>query len=194
MRAGSVGLIARLRGLLSSSGAPKASRLESRGATARHCALWNFSHTSFTLSRLLGNMGAHASTPFLSRFDSPAQAGEERWLNGFYLDTPVLEDDPYRFFGWQRVSPNRSSRFEIGVNLQGRHYLCSLALELPEGFKELRVFEESLACDSKEVFSREHAQVSLARDAVNAEARLRVDWHLIALPALERRYSGVFQL
>lgn len=59
-----------------------------------------FRRTSFVLTRLLGNLGVHASTPLLERFNSPAQSGEQRWLKGFYLDTPVLEDDPYRFFGW----------------------------------------------------------------------------------------------
>lgn len=59
-----------------------------------------FRHTSFALSRLLGNMGVHASTPLLERFNSPAQSEEKRWLTGLYIDTPILEDDPYRFFGW----------------------------------------------------------------------------------------------
>lgn len=59
-----------------------------------------FRHTSFVLSRLLGNLGVHAKTPLLKRFKSKVAPGEQRWLNGFYLDTPVLEDDPYRFFGW----------------------------------------------------------------------------------------------
>jgi hypothetical protein len=59
-----------------------------------------FRHTSFALSRLLGNLGVHAQTPLLERFGSPVKPGDQRWLHSFYLDTPVLEDDPYRFFGW----------------------------------------------------------------------------------------------
>ena len=59
-----------------------------------------FRHTSFALSRLVGNLGVHAQTPLLERFGAPVKPGEQRWLTGFYLDTPVLEDDPYRFFGW----------------------------------------------------------------------------------------------
>jgi len=59
-----------------------------------------FRHTSVALARLLGNYGVHAPTPLLSRFSSPAKRDEQRWLKGFYLDTPVMEDDPYRFFGW----------------------------------------------------------------------------------------------
>ena len=72
-----------------------------------------FRRTSFLVSRLLANMGAPSSTLLLSRFANPV--GEDvkdvrmsprelsrqgRWLNGFYLDSPVEMDDPYRFFRW----------------------------------------------------------------------------------------------
>ncbi len=61
-----------------------------------------FRHTSVAVSRLLGNLGVHASTPLLVRFSSPVIDGakEQRWLSGFYLDTPEAWDDPYRFFRW----------------------------------------------------------------------------------------------
>ena len=59
-----------------------------------------FRHTSVALSRLLGNFGVHGSTPLLQRFAEPVKPGEQRWFSGFYLDRPVEEDDPYRFFGW----------------------------------------------------------------------------------------------
>ena len=61
-----------------------------------------FRHTSVALTRLLGNLGVQSTTPLLARFGSPADQGgkEQRWLHGFYLDVPVAEDDPYRFFGW----------------------------------------------------------------------------------------------
>ena len=61
-----------------------------------------FRRAAFLFSRLLGNMGAGASTPVLSRFRSPVDAarGEQRCLEGLYLDTPEEWDDPYRFFGW----------------------------------------------------------------------------------------------
>lgn len=51
-------------------------------------------------SRLLGNMGAPASTPLLSRFSTPVRTDEQRYLSGFYLDKPEEWDDPYRFFRW----------------------------------------------------------------------------------------------
>ncbi len=41
-----------------------------------------FRHTSFALSRILGNMGVHAATPLIERFASPVKAGEQRWLKG----------------------------------------------------------------------------------------------------------------
>jgi hypothetical protein len=67
-----------------------------------------YRRASFTLTRLLANLGVAASTtPLLERFRAPpapaaaAAAGDEkRWLNGFYLDAPEEWDDPYRFFRW----------------------------------------------------------------------------------------------
>jgi hypothetical protein len=58
--------------------------------------------SSFLVSRLLGNLGVRASTPILSRFNSPVDPdkSEQRWLDGLYLDKPVEWDDPYRFFRW----------------------------------------------------------------------------------------------
>ncbi|MBZ5583400.1 MAG: hypothetical protein LAQ30_14555 [Acidobacteriia bacterium] len=51
-------------------------------------------------ARLLGNLGAEMRTPLLARFSEPAGAGENRWLNGLYMDAPEEWDDPYRFFRW----------------------------------------------------------------------------------------------
>lgn len=59
-----------------------------------------FRRASFVLSRLLGNLGVHGQTPLLQRLKTGAADNEKRWLSGFYLDTPELVDDPYRFFGW----------------------------------------------------------------------------------------------
>jgi beta-galactosidase len=59
-----------------------------------------YRRTSFLLARLLANMGAAGQTPLLARFSSPVQAGEERCLDGLYLDTPEEWDYPYRFFRW----------------------------------------------------------------------------------------------
>jgi hypothetical protein len=59
-----------------------------------------FRRISFTLDRLLANLGVAAATPLLERFHHPIQKTEERWLSGYYIDTPQEWDDPYRHFRW----------------------------------------------------------------------------------------------
>ncbi len=57
---------------------------------------------SFTLTRLLADLGVSASTPLVERVHSPVSdpIRETRWLSGFYMDTPDEWDDPYRHFRW----------------------------------------------------------------------------------------------
>lgn len=61
-----------------------------------------YRRASFTLARVLANMGVAAPTPLLDRFRMPVTAAraEKRWLDGFYIDQPEEWDDPYRFFNW----------------------------------------------------------------------------------------------
>lgn len=67
-----------------------------------------YRRTSFTLARLLANLGAAAPTPILGRFHTPARVAppekagqaDKRWLEGLYVDVPDEWDDPYRFFRW----------------------------------------------------------------------------------------------
>jgi hypothetical protein len=60
-----------------------------------------FRRASFTLTRLLSNLGVASTTPVLERFHkAPDVKTEKRWLNGLYLDEPESWDDPYRFFRW----------------------------------------------------------------------------------------------
>ena len=60
-----------------------------------------FRHLSFAVSRMLGNMGVALATPLLGNLAQPAGGEETRWLDGLYLEEPVLnDDDPYRFFRW----------------------------------------------------------------------------------------------
>lgn len=80
-------------------------------------------------------------------------------------------------------------RFEIAVDLGKRHYLYSIAFEFPSGFRELRVLEERLLVDGKPIFSRDLAQVRLARSGQGAEANFRIDWHLVALPIVQEQSS-----
>ena len=71
-------------------------------------------------------------------------------------------------------------RFEIEVELEGKIYEYIIAFEFPEGFKELRVFEEKFTVDGNPVYSREVAQVHLTRAGQDAD--FLIDWHLVALP------------
>jgi energy-coupling factor transporter ATP-binding protein EcfA2 len=78
-------------------------------------------------------------------------------------------------------------RFEIEVKLGGVIYEYFIAFDFPTGFKELRVLEEGLAADSKPVFTREAAQVHLAKAGLEKEAKFLIDWHLAALPIVQER-------
>jgi len=78
-------------------------------------------------------------------------------------------------------------RFEIEAEINGVHYTYSIAFELPEGFKELRVADEKLTVDGRPVYTRENAQVSLARIRQEQEAQFRIDWHLVALPIVQEQ-------
>jgi ABC-type multidrug transport system ATPase subunit len=78
-------------------------------------------------------------------------------------------------------------RFEIEVLLDQKLYKYVLALELPEGFKELRVLEEQLIVAGNPIYARNEAQVTLRRNPVTPEAGFRVDWHLVALPIIQEQ-------
>ena len=77
-------------------------------------------------------------------------------------------------------------RFEIEVELSKEIYAYSIAFEFPKGFKELRVFDERLVVGGKPVYTREGAQVSLAKTTSGEiAAKFRIDWHLVALPIVQ---------
>ncbi|SKB12233.1 putative ATPase [Planktothrix sp. PCC 11201] len=78
-------------------------------------------------------------------------------------------------------------RFEIEVLLNEKLYKYVLALELPERFKELRVFEEELLVSGSPIYSRQGAQVTLYTSSQNREAQFLVDWHLVALPIIQEQ-------
>ena len=46
------------------------------------------------------NMGVAGQTQLLEHVSQPVAEGEQRWLDGLYLDVPEEWDDPYRFFRW----------------------------------------------------------------------------------------------
>lgn len=76
-------------------------------------------------------------------------------------------------------------RFEVEVELEGKIYGYAVAFEFPEGFKELRIFEEKLTVDGTSVYTREVAQVHLAKTGWEKEANFLIDWHLVALPIVQ---------
>lgn len=81
------------------------------------------------------------------------------------------------------------ARFELEVELQGKLYSYIVAFELPKGFRELRVHEESLIADGKSVYTRKEAQVQLAKTSrgPEKEAAFRIDWHMVALPIVQEQ-------
>ena len=78
-------------------------------------------------------------------------------------------------------------RFEIEILLREKTYEYIIALELPPGFRELRVAEEKLTVDGQIIYSRDRAKVSFARSGDLGESVFSVDWHLIALPLIQVR-------
>lgn len=76
-------------------------------------------------------------------------------------------------------------RIVLEVELFNRVYEYTIAFELPENFKELRVAEEKLIVDGQPVYTRKSAQVSLARINQDSAAQFRIDWHLVALPIVQ---------
>lgn len=81
-------------------------------------------------------------------------------------------------------------RFEIEVELAGTTYKYVVAFELPDGFKELRVFDEQFAVDGTPVYNREVAQVHLARTGKDKEAKFLIDWHVVALPIVQEQSTA----
>ena len=78
-------------------------------------------------------------------------------------------------------------RFEIEVLLEDKLYKYILAFDLPEKFKELRVFEEQLLVAGDPIYSRKEAQVTLHISSQNREAQFLLDWHLVALPVIQEQ-------
>ena len=78
-------------------------------------------------------------------------------------------------------------RFEIEVVLAGHAYAYAVAFELPDGFREFRVMDESLSVDGTDVFSRENSKVRLPGAPSRAESSFVLDWHLVALSIIQDR-------
>jgi hypothetical protein len=73
------------------------------------------------------------------------------------------------------------------VLVEGKVYAYSVAFEFPEGFRELRVLEESLSVDAIQVFNRKLSEIHLRRNGRDREANFFIDWHLVALPIIQQQ-------
>jgi energy-coupling factor transporter ATP-binding protein EcfA2 len=80
-------------------------------------------------------------------------------------------------------------RFEIEVAIDDVIYSYAVAFEFPKRFKELRVHEEALTVDGKTIYTRETSQVRLIRGEPGPDTTFRMDWHLVALPIIQRAGS-----
>jgi ABC-type cobalamin/Fe3+-siderophores transport system ATPase subunit len=101
-----------------------------------------------------------------------------------------LEKPPLKLIGPKDFAHGRSDipiRFEIEALLNDKLYKYVLALELPEKFRELRVFEEQLLVAGDPIYSRKEAQVTLHTSSRSREAEFLVDWHLVALPVIQEQ-------
>ena len=78
-------------------------------------------------------------------------------------------------------------RFEVEVQILDTIYQYAVVFECPQGFRQLRVAEEKLSADGKSIFSRQTAQVRLARLKLDSAASFRIDWHLVALPIIQEQ-------
>ena len=72
-------------------------------------------------------------------------------------------------------------RFELEVLLDQKMFKYTLALELLPKFRELSVFEEQFSISDELVYSRKHAQVTLAPTPRQGTG-FAVDFHMVVLP------------
>jgi predicted ATPase len=78
-------------------------------------------------------------------------------------------------------------RIEIKAELAEQIYEYAIAFEFPKDFKELRVLEEKLTAGGRPIYSRELANVHLAKTNQNRDADFAIDWHLVALPIVQEK-------
>ena len=95
----------------------------------------------------------------------------------------VSSSDFCRFMTSEVPADAPQIRIEIDLRIKARKMTYTLALEMPAGFREVQVAEESLWADGKLVFNRSLAQVTLG----TATASFNVDWHIVALPVINER-------
>lgn len=88
------------------------------------------------------------------------------------------------FYGNRTDAP---MRFEVRVVLDGKTFTYELAFELPEGFHELRVAEERLVLNGKQLYWRDRSDIRTGDSTRKKDTGFRLDWHLVALPVIQER-------
>lgn len=83
---------------------------------------------------------------------------------------------------------NENMRFEVEVLLEGKTYAYGLVLDMPDGFRELRVAEENFSVDGVPIYTRQEAQVTYK------QSEFSLDWHSVALPLIAEKRDGSLQL
>ncbi len=77
-------------------------------------------------------------------------------------------------------------RIELDVRISGVLYSYHLALELPQGFREMRVLEENLIVDGVPNYTRKVAEIKFPKNG-GQEATMNFDWHLVWLSVSQAR-------
>jgi len=75
--------------------------------------------------------------------------------------------------------PSVPMRFEVEYATPNGFFRYAVALELPEGFRELRILEEKLSLGTTPIYTREVENVQLGN------THFVMDWHLVALPIIK---------
>lgn len=91
----------------------------------------------------------------------------------------ISEDDV------SRRRKNEPMRLELEVTLKGVSYSYQIAFELPQGFREYRIYEERLIVDGETKFERDIADLRFPLSG--GGGTMRFDWHLVWLPVAQAR-------
>lgn len=81
------------------------------------------------------------------------------------------------------ASPREMLRIEASFQIGSESYTYAFALELPDGFKKLRVAEETLVVNGGKILSRDRAQVDLVNRSGD-QSHFTNDWHEFVLPRI----------
>jgi ABC-type cobalamin/Fe3+-siderophores transport system ATPase subunit len=78
-------------------------------------------------------------------------------------------------------------RLEIEVELEKGIYGYSVAFDLGQGSREMRILDEKLTFDGMPIYTRDRAHVTLLQQGKVSEAKFLIDWYLVALPIIQQQ-------